>query len=128
MICPLNARSPAALKIKAKNRFMKELLTSTSSGAHILDTLGRKTLPIPRENELRVFLRSTIKRREHQREELRSSNTYYSRRIYSEKLANVYRVREIFREVSRLGQAWALPTSSALGMPAVMAMPALPMR
>ena len=55
--------------------------------AHILDALGRKSLPSPRGNDLRVFLPSTMKRRIIREKSFDLVAPYYPRRIYPEEVA-----------------------------------------
>ena len=55
--------------------------------AHILDALGRKSLPSPRGNDLRVFLPSTMKRRIIREKSFDFVAPYYPRRIYPEEVA-----------------------------------------
>ena len=55
--------------------------------AHILDALGRKSLPYPRGNDLRVFLPSTMKRRIVREKSFDLVAPYYPRRIYPEEVA-----------------------------------------
>src|SRR5207253_5487492 len=50
--------------------------------AHILDVLGRKSLPSPLSNDLRVFLPSTMKRRIIREKSFDLIAPYYPRRIY----------------------------------------------
>lgn len=55
--------------------------------AHILDALGRKTLPSPRGSDLRVFLPSAMKRKIIREKSFELVAPYYSHRIYSEEIA-----------------------------------------
>ncbi len=55
--------------------------------AHILDALGRKTLPSPRESDLRVFLPSAMKRKIVRDKSFELVAPYYPRRIYPEEIA-----------------------------------------
>jgi ribonuclease J len=55
--------------------------------AHILDALGRKTLPSPRGNDLRVFLPSLMKRKIVRKKSFALVSPYYPRRIYPEEVA-----------------------------------------
>jgi ribonuclease J len=57
--------------------------------AHILDALGRKSLPSPRETDLRVFLPSTMKRRIVREKSFDLVAPYYPRRIYPEEVARL---------------------------------------
>lgn len=55
--------------------------------AHILDALGRKSLPSPRDSDLRVFLPSTMKRKIVREKSFDLIAPYYPRRIYPEEVA-----------------------------------------
>jgi ribonuclease J len=55
--------------------------------AHILDALGRRTLPSPRGPDLRVFLPSVMKRKIVRQKSFDLVAPYYSRRIYPEEIA-----------------------------------------
>ncbi|MDO8431848.1 MAG: MBL fold metallo-hydrolase [Candidatus Binatus sp.] len=55
--------------------------------AHILDALGRKSLPSPRGNDLRVFLPSAMKRRIVREKSFDLVAPYYPKRIYPEEIA-----------------------------------------
>src|ERR1700674_4095799 len=61
--------------------------------AHILDALGRKTLPSPRESDLRVFLPSAMKRKIIRDRSFDLVAPYCPRRIYPEEIAK--RTREL---------------------------------
>lgn len=56
--------------------------------AHILDALGRRTLPSPHGDDLRVFLPSTMKRKIVRERSFDLVIPYYPRRIYPEEVAS----------------------------------------